>query len=261
VGRRAHEKGSLPGGRLPLAKMWRLCGLRLLCGFRLHLRDGIRWRLLGEPCFLFRGELLLHLKGNGIGNHLVRLEYLALALELQQRGHHPVLATVEMYREAVEAQGIEFRLFRSALIERPDSELMRKVLDLRHGAEFIICKLMMPALPTAYADIAEAIKDGWLVVSHPMTFAAQLAADKAGTATATDVYMQEIPASVQSTINSINRKLRGLNGSGRKKSASAGISRHSGRGRRKAAKRKLSPLTQNDTKSLTEGGRPLPVAV
>ena len=106
--------------------------------------------------------------------------YLALALELQQRGHHPVLATVEMYREAVKSQGIEFRLFRSALIERPDSELMRKVLDLRNGAEFIIRKLMMPALPTAYADIAEAIKDASLVVSHPMTFAAQMAADKAG---------------------------------------------------------------------------------
>jgi UDP:flavonoid glycosyltransferase YjiC (YdhE family) len=106
--------------------------------------------------------------------------YLALALELKRRGHHPVLATIEMYREAVEAQGVEFRLFRSALIERPDSELMRKVLDLRNGAEFIIRKLMMPALPTAYADAVEAIKGASLVVSHPMTFAAQLAADKAG---------------------------------------------------------------------------------
>ena len=106
--------------------------------------------------------------------------YLALALELKRRGHHPVLATIEMYREAVEAQGVAFRLFRSALIERPDSELMRKVLDLRNGAEFIVRKLMMPALPTAYADAVEAIKGASLVVSHPMTFAAQLAADKAG---------------------------------------------------------------------------------
>lgn len=44
----------------------------------------------------------------------------------------------------------------------------------------------------------------------------------ARTATATDVYMQEIPESVQSTINSINEELRGGVGSKRKKPARTG---------------------------------------
>jgi len=78
------------------------------------------------------------------------------------------------------------------------------------------------------------------------------------TATTTDVYMQEIPASVQSTINSINRELLGLRATNRKKSASTGAVVE---GRRKAVKRVAKPLTQNDTKSLREGGCLLPVAI
>jgi integrase len=78
------------------------------------------------------------------------------------------------------------------------------------------------------------------------------------TATTTDVYMQEIPASVQATINSINPELRGLRATNRKKLASTGTVAEA---RRKAAKRVPTPLTQNDTKSLREGGRLLPVAI
>jgi len=70
---RRTEKGSLPGGRLPLTKMRRLCGLGLLRGFRLRFRNGFRWGLLGEPRFLLGGELMLHLEADGIGVHLVRL--------------------------------------------------------------------------------------------------------------------------------------------------------------------------------------------
>ncbi len=54
--------------------------------------------------------------------------YLSIALELKRRGHIPIIATIEMYRNAVEGNGIEFRLLRSALVERPDSDLMQRVL-------------------------------------------------------------------------------------------------------------------------------------
>jgi len=72
----------------------------------------------------------------------------------------------------------------------------------------------------------------------------------------TDVYMQEIPASVQSTINSINRELRKSGGShhlGRKQAAITGTLVSS---RRKV----LKPLTQNDTNSLIGGSRMLPAS-
>lgn len=103
--------------------------------------------------------------------------YLAIARELKQRGHHPIIVTIAMYQENVEAAGFEFRRLRTALVERPDGELMQKVLDLRHGAEFIVRKLMMPALSVAYSDARLAFEGVSLVVLHPMVFAARLAAE------------------------------------------------------------------------------------
>lgn len=103
--------------------------------------------------------------------------YLAIARELKQRGHYPIIVTIAMYQENVEAAGFEFRLLRTALVERPDEELMQKVLDLRHGAEFIVRKLMMPALSVAYSDARLAFDGVSLVVLHPMVFAARLAAE------------------------------------------------------------------------------------
>jgi integrase len=71
------------------------------------------------------------------------------------------------------------------------------------------------------------------------------------TATTTDVYMQEIPESVQSTINSINEELRGSVGLKGKKAArtgAAGASRQT----------RSSRLTPNDTKPMRGGSECLP---
>jgi integrase len=71
------------------------------------------------------------------------------------------------------------------------------------------------------------------------------------TATTTDVYMQEIPESVQSTINSINEELRGAVGLKRKKPVRVGAVGASRRTR-------PSRLTPNDTKPLRGGSSQLP---
>ena len=103
--------------------------------------------------------------------------YLALARELKCRGHHQIIATISMYKDKVKAAGFEFRLLRTALVDRPDTELMQKVLDLRQGAEFIVRKLLMPALSVGYADACAAFEGASLVVVHPMVYAARLAAE------------------------------------------------------------------------------------
>ena len=74
------------------------------------------------------------------------------------------------------------------------------------------------------------------------------------TATTTDVYMQEIPASVQSTINSINSELRKSDAKTRKKSKEPAPAGTVVSGRRKPSTR----VTQNDTKSLRGGSERLP---
>jgi len=74
------------------------------------------------------------------------------------------------------------------------------------------------------------------------------------TATTTDVYMQEIPASVQSTINSINAELRKSDRQSRKKSNESASTGAVVRSRRKPSAR----VTPNDTKSWKGGSGPLP---
>jgi UDP:flavonoid glycosyltransferase YjiC (YdhE family) len=103
--------------------------------------------------------------------------YLAIARELQRRGHQPIVATIPMYREKVEAAGFEFRQLRAAHIERADGELIQKALHLRNGAEFIVRKLVMPALSVAYSDARAAFADVSLVVVHPLVLGARLAAE------------------------------------------------------------------------------------
>ena len=74
------------------------------------------------------------------------------------------------------------------------------------------------------------------------------------TATTTDVYMQEIPASVQSTINSINLELRKSKAGSRKTPKKSGATGAIVSSRRKSSAR----LTPNDTKSLRGGSAQLP---
>jgi rhamnosyltransferase subunit B len=106
--------------------------------------------------------------------------FLAIAAGLRDRGHHPVVGTVAMYREKVEAAGLEFRLVRTALIENADRDLIRQVFDMKDGAEFLIRKLVMPNLRIAYQDTLDAAEDCDLLLSHPLTFATRLVAESNG---------------------------------------------------------------------------------
>ena len=129
-----------------------------------------------------------------------------------------------------------------------DTDNYRKRVLHKVARELQLPKLTFQVIRRTIATLAQkkgTIKDVQGVMRHSRT------------ATTTDVYMQEIPASVQSTINSINSELRKADAKTRKKSkepapAGAVVSR-----RRKASTR----VTQNDTKSLTEGGYALPVAI
>jgi len=105
--------------------------------------------------------------------------YVALALELRQRGHHPVLAANNSHRSVVEAEGIEFHAIRPDVGDFGDeSELMRKVMDLKSGPEYVIRQLLMPNLSASYADLDRACEGAALLVSHPLTLTAPLVAER-----------------------------------------------------------------------------------
>ena len=126
-----------------------------------------------------------------------------------------------------------------------DTDNFRKRVLHKIARELQLPKLTFQVIRRKIATLAQkkgTIKDVQGVMRHSRA------------ATTTDVYMQEIPASVQSTINSINSELRKSDKQSRKKSKESVPAGTVVSGRRKPSAR----VTQNDTKSWKGGSAPLP---
>jgi UDP:flavonoid glycosyltransferase YjiC (YdhE family) len=101
----------------------------------------------------------------------------ALALELQHRGHAPVLATSEAARQMAANAGIAFHPLRPSLTVE-DKEMLRAVMDERGGPEYVIRRLMVPAVREMYADLMEATRGADLLISADLVLAADAVAEK-----------------------------------------------------------------------------------
>ncbi len=127
-----------------------------------------------------------------------------------------------------------------------DTDNFRKRVLHKLARDLNLPKLTFQVIRRTIATLAQkkgTVKDVQGVLRHSRT------------ATTMDVYMQEIPESVQFTINFIHRELRNtpeVNRQKRKKSTSVGAVEHD---RRKAPKRSLSPLTQTTQSHGQEGSK------
>ncbi len=97
--------------------------------------------------------------------------YVAIALELKARGHAPVIATSEVYREKMEAQGIEFCPVRPELpsFEQPEElgKLVADLMDPRAGSERVM-QMLLPHLREIYDDLNAAVEGADLLLTHPL---------------------------------------------------------------------------------------------
>jgi len=107
--------------------------------------------------------------------------YIALALEINRRGHRAMIAGSDVYRDKIQALGIDFHPL------GPDFNriqavpgLVDQVLHPRTGAETLIRDVMMPNLRESFADLSDAAEGSDLLVSHPLAFAARLVAETQG---------------------------------------------------------------------------------
>ena len=125
--------------------------------------------------------------------------YVALALELTRRGHHPLIVTSDRHREAVERAGIEFAPMRPGAGDLGDpAERARKIFHPTRGTEYMMREILMPYVRDAYGDLDRACARADLVVSHPLAFAARLVAEKRGLAWCSTVLS---PMSLMSAID------------------------------------------------------------
>lgn len=107
--------------------------------------------------------------------------YMAVALELKARGHRPVIATGDYYREKIETAGIEFHAVRPNLPPLEEaSELVAKVMDVKTGAEFLFKELLMPYVRESYEDLCAATRRADLLLTHVATLTGPIVAQKTG---------------------------------------------------------------------------------
>jgi rhamnosyltransferase subunit B len=108
--------------------------------------------------------------------------YMALALELKRRGHDPIVATLPIAREHVERAGLEFRPVRPDVSpDHPKSrDLVRKILDVRTGPEFLFKQVLAPEMRETYDDTLAAVKNADLLVSHQLPITSPIVAEQIG---------------------------------------------------------------------------------
>src|SRR4051812_2250673 len=107
--------------------------------------------------------------------------FMAVALELKARGHQPVIATSEIYREKMDTVGLEFFPVRPDMpsIDNPDevARVVAEVMDPKGGPE-AVGDLIVPYLRDIYADLDTATVGADLVLTHVLPFAGTLVAQK-----------------------------------------------------------------------------------
>ena len=110
--------------------------------------------------------------------------YMALAIELQRRGHRPVVGTLPLYKDKVESAGIEFCPIRpNTPTPEEDPEMFRRALDARTGAEVIMRELLMPHLEDTYQDTLHLVRTAPIadmLITHVLAFGGHLTAEKTG---------------------------------------------------------------------------------
>ena len=103
--------------------------------------------------------------------------YLAIATELRERGHTPVITSCPFYQTLVEQEGFAFAPLRPDV--RPDDRaLLAQLMDPRRGSETIVRGLLIPALRQSYDDLSAAAAGADLLVGHPVVFAGPLVAER-----------------------------------------------------------------------------------
>jgi UDP:flavonoid glycosyltransferase YjiC (YdhE family) len=105
--------------------------------------------------------------------------YLAIALQLQARGDHPVIATNEYFRRKVQQAGLDFAPLGPHLPPDRGADFP-ELGDLKSGPEFLIRKVLLPPLMQGFDETLAAIRGADVLVTHCVTFGAQIAAEKTG---------------------------------------------------------------------------------
>ena len=104
--------------------------------------------------------------------------YLAIAIALRGRGHQPLIATSEVYRQKIIAEGIDFAPVRPDVgLIKDDADVLAKLWHPQRGSEFLIREYLLPQLAQSYDDLLHACEGADLLVTHIAAYAGPIAAE------------------------------------------------------------------------------------
>jgi rhamnosyltransferase subunit B len=107
--------------------------------------------------------------------------YVAVARELQARGHRPLVATHGFYRGRVAAAGLEFHAVRPDFADLGDPvETMRRAIASPRATEFVVRRMVLPYLRATHDDLLAACDGADALVGHVLTVTAPLVAAQRG---------------------------------------------------------------------------------
>jgi MGT family glycosyltransferase len=110
--------------------------------------------------------------------------YVAIALELKRRGHRPVIATSEAYREKTDALGLELHPVPPDMptYDQPEevARMVAELVDTKKGPERVFERFINPHLRGMYDALAEATRDADLLVTHVLSLAGPPLVEKTG---------------------------------------------------------------------------------
>ncbi|MGI8788540.1 MAG: glycosyltransferase [Pyrinomonadaceae bacterium] len=102
---------------------------------------------------------------------------LALAIELEKRGHEIVINTLEVYREKIDALQFEFFPLRPD-VDPNDRELARVLMDAKTGTDMLMGKILLPNLRPMFDDLMKAVAGADLLISGEVVFPAASVVEK-----------------------------------------------------------------------------------
>ncbi|HWO24074.1 MAG TPA: glycosyltransferase [Kofleriaceae bacterium] len=106
--------------------------------------------------------------------------YIAIALELKRRGHRPLFATSEAYREKLAALGLEFHPVPPDMPSSDRTDEIARLIDPKHGMERAFREFVNPNLPAMYEALSAATRGADLLVTHMFSLAGPPLVEKTG---------------------------------------------------------------------------------
>lgn len=104
--------------------------------------------------------------------------YLAIAIELQRRGHRCLLATAEVYRQKINSEGVEFAPVSpnvGDLLTKP--ELIRQLWHPTKGSVYLLRDYILPRVEQSYYDLNAVCDGADLLITHAAAYAGPLVAE------------------------------------------------------------------------------------